>query len=127
MDFTQNESQRELAALSRRILTERLTPHRLAPERLAADGWRPRPTGRFDPALWADLADAGVLAAALPEALGGAGLGLLEQCSVLTEIGRAVAPRPLPGLDRARRQRTRPVRHRGTSSTGGRRRPAAAS
>src|SRR5262249_26172696 len=37
---------------------------------------------------------AGILAAALPESLGGAGLGLLEQCSVLAEIGRAVAPVP---------------------------------
>jgi 3-oxocholest-4-en-26-oyl-CoA dehydrogenase beta subunit len=86
MDFTQNENQRELAALTRRILTERLTP-----DRLAAAGSGP---DRFDPALWADLADAGILAAALPEALAGAGLGLLEQCSVLTEIGRTVAPVP---------------------------------
>ena len=43
---------------------------------------------------WADLAAAGVLAAGLPEALGGAGLGLLEHCSVLAEIGRAVADVP---------------------------------
>ena len=35
-----------------------------------------------------------MLAAALPESLGGAGLGLLEQCSVLTELGRTVAPVP---------------------------------
>jgi 3-oxocholest-4-en-26-oyl-CoA dehydrogenase beta subunit len=86
MDFTHNESQRELAALSRRILTGRLTPERLAGAE--ADG------DRFDPALWADLARAGILAAALPESLGGAGLGLLEQCSVLIEIGRTVAPVP---------------------------------
>ena len=43
---------------------------------------------------WADLAAAGVLAAGLPEALGGAGLGLLEHCSVLAEIGRAVSDVP---------------------------------
>ena len=35
-----------------------------------------------------------MLAAGLPESLGGAGLGFLEQCSVLTEIGRAVSPVP---------------------------------
>ena len=35
-----------------------------------------------------------MLAAGLPESLGGAGLGLLEQCSVLTELGRAVSPAP---------------------------------
>jgi len=84
MDFTQNEGERDLAALSRSILAGRLTPERL--RAAEADG--------FDPALWADLASAGVLAAALPEPLGGAGLGLLAQCAVLTEIGRAVAPVP---------------------------------
>jgi len=84
MDFTQNEGESDLAALSRSILTGRLTPERL--RAAEADG--------FDPALWADLASAGVLAAALPEPLGGAGLGLLAQCAVLTEIGRAVAPVP---------------------------------
>jgi 3-oxocholest-4-en-26-oyl-CoA dehydrogenase beta subunit len=86
MDFLHNDSQRELAALSREILTDRLTPERLRAVEAGGD--------RFDPGLWADLARAGVLAAALPESLGGAGLGLLEQCSVLAEIGRAVAPVP---------------------------------
>jgi len=86
VNFTQNESQRELASLSRRILTDRLTPERLAGAEAGGD--------RFDPALWASLAGAGILAAGLPESVGGAGLGLLEQCSVLTELGRAVAPVP---------------------------------
>jgi acyl-CoA dehydrogenase len=86
VNFTQNESQRELSLLSRRILTDRLTPERLAAAEAAGD--------RFDPALWASLAGAGILAAGLPESVGGAGLGLLEQCSVLTELGRAVAPVP---------------------------------
>jgi 3-oxocholest-4-en-26-oyl-CoA dehydrogenase beta subunit len=86
VNFTQNESQRELALLSRRILTDRLTPERLAAAEAGGD--------RFDPALWASLAGAGVLSAGLPESLGGAGLGLLEQCSVLAELGRAVAPVP---------------------------------
>jgi len=85
VNFTQNESQRELAALTRTILGE-LTPERLAGADAGGD--------RFDPALWASLAGAGVLAAGLPESVGGAGLGLLEQCSVLTELGRAVAPVP---------------------------------
>jgi alkylation response protein AidB-like acyl-CoA dehydrogenase len=86
VNFTQNESQRELSLLSRRILTDRLTPERLAAAEAAGD--------RFDPELWASLAGAGILAAGLPESMGGAGLGLLEQCSVLTELGRAVAPVP---------------------------------
>jgi 3-oxocholest-4-en-26-oyl-CoA dehydrogenase beta subunit len=86
MDFTQNEDQRELAALTRKILADRVTQERLREVEAGGD--------RFDPALWADLASSGVLAAALPQAAGGAGLGLLEQCAILTEIGRAVAPAP---------------------------------
>ena len=86
MDFSLNESQRELAALCRRIVADKATPRRQAEVEAAGD--------RFDPVLWADLADAGILAAALPESLDGAGLGLLEQCSVLEELGRAVAPVP---------------------------------
>jgi 3-oxocholest-4-en-26-oyl-CoA dehydrogenase beta subunit len=69
MDFTFSEAQDELAGLTRKILAERDTP-------------------------WADLAAAGVLAAGLPETLGGAGLGLLEHCSVLVELGRAVCDVP---------------------------------
>jgi alkylation response protein AidB-like acyl-CoA dehydrogenase len=77
MDFALSEAQTELAGLARKILAERDAPDR----------------------QWAELASAGVLAAALPEELGGAGLGLLEQCSVLTEIGRAVSAVPyLPSV-----------------------------
>src|SRR5215470_3976232 len=86
MDFSHNENQRELAALCRTILADKATPERISKVEAGGD--------RFDPGLWADLAGAGVLAAALPESQGGAGLGLLEQCSVLAEIGRAVAPVP---------------------------------
>jgi len=86
MDFTLTPAQDELGALARQILTERVTPELLR----ALDG----SASRFDPALWAELAKAGVLAAALPEGAGGDGLGLLEQCSVLIEIGRTVAPAP---------------------------------
>ena len=86
MDFTESENQAEIAALSRKIFTERTVASRLKSVESGPN--------RFDPALWADLAGAGILAAALPESLGGAGLGLLEQCSVLIEAGAAVAPVP---------------------------------
>jgi 3-oxocholest-4-en-26-oyl-CoA dehydrogenase beta subunit len=72
MDFSLGEAQAELAGLARKILVERDTAER----------------------QWADLAAAGVLAAGLPEPLGGAGLGFLEECSVLAEIGRAVSQVP---------------------------------
>jgi 3-oxocholest-4-en-26-oyl-CoA dehydrogenase beta subunit len=82
MDFSLSETQTELAGLARKILAER---DGTGPDAVEA-GQRDR--------QWADLAAAGVLAAALPDALGGAGVGLLEQCSVLTELGRAVSPAP---------------------------------
>jgi acyl-CoA dehydrogenase len=86
MDFFPNEAQQELSALTRQIVTDRVTEDRLRTVEAGGD--------RFDPVLWAGLASAGILASGLPESLGGAGLGLLEQCAVLAELGRAVAPAP---------------------------------
>ncbi|MFI6042570.1 acyl-CoA dehydrogenase family protein [Nocardia sp. NPDC051321] len=80
MDFTFTEAQDDLSGLTRDLLadwTGKNTP----------DG-----TG-FDRSLWSSLARAGLLEAALPAPIGG-GFGLLEQCSVLIEIGRTVAPTP---------------------------------
>lgn len=74
MDFSLSDEARDLAALTRD---------------LAASG---RP-------LWPALAEAGVLAAALPERAGGEGYGLIEQCAILIELGRAAADVPyLPSI-----------------------------
>ena len=86
MDFSRNTPQRELSELVRRILADKATPERLS--ELEHDGVE------FDTELWKALAGAGVLAAAAPRVVGGDGLGLAEQCSVLAELGRAVAPVP---------------------------------
>jgi alkylation response protein AidB-like acyl-CoA dehydrogenase len=86
MDFASGTAEMELAALARRILADHATPDRLRAVEAGGD--------RFDRTLWTRLADAGVLSAALPEAVGGAGLDLLAQCAVLVELGRAVAPVP---------------------------------
>jgi 3-oxocholest-4-en-26-oyl-CoA dehydrogenase beta subunit len=86
MDFTLTTGQDDLAGLTRQILADQVTPERL---REFDDS-----DTRFDRALWAELARAGVQAAALPESVGGSGLGFLEQCSVLIEIGRTIAPVP---------------------------------
>jgi 3-oxocholest-4-en-26-oyl-CoA dehydrogenase beta subunit len=86
MDFTRTTGQDDLAGLTRQILADHVTSERL---RECDDS-----DTRFDRALWAELARAGVLAAALPEPVGGSGLGFLEQCSVLIEIGRTIAPVP---------------------------------
>lgn len=86
MDFALTEAQDDLAGLTRRILADHATNTRLREIESGPD--------RFDRALWTDLANADVLSAALPESAGGGGFGLLEQCSVLVEVGRAVAPVP---------------------------------
>jgi hypothetical protein len=80
MDFSPTEAQADLAALTGRILADQVTPTRLCELEDGPD--------RFDPKLWAALAEAGVLSAALPESVGGSGFGLLEQCATLVEIGR---------------------------------------
>jgi alkylation response protein AidB-like acyl-CoA dehydrogenase len=90
MDFTPTPAQLALADLTGQILRDRVGPDQL--RRLEAE----RRSGghRFDPQLWDVLAETGVLAAALPKAAGGEGAGLLEMCSVLIELGRALAPVP---------------------------------
>ncbi|MDP9182380.1 MAG: acyl-CoA dehydrogenase family protein, partial [Actinomycetota bacterium] len=50
---------------------------------------------RVDEELWRELAGAGLLGIAVPEALGGAGLGLVELCLLLKQQGKFVAPVPL--------------------------------
>lgn len=84
MDFSLTEAQTDLSALTRRILADQVT----------AESLGPHGSGGFDAPLWTTLARSGVLDAALPATVGGGGFGLLEQCSVLIEIGRAVAPVP---------------------------------
>lgn len=86
MNFETSETQQELAGLTARIVTDQLSPERF--RAVEAESLR------FDRTLWRALADAGVLAAALPETIGGGGLDFLEQCSVLIELGRSVAPVP---------------------------------
>jgi acyl-CoA dehydrogenase len=90
MDFVLTEAQQELAALTRQVVTGQAGR---AAARADAGPAAAGPAG-LDAGLWAGLAQAGVLAAALPGSLGGAGAGLLEQCSVLAELGRAVAAAP---------------------------------
>lgn len=77
MDFTPSEAGTDLAALTKAILA----------------GSVGQQADRIDRGLWAELAKAGVLEAALPSGVGG-GFGLLEQCAVLVELGRAVAAVP---------------------------------
>jgi alkylation response protein AidB-like acyl-CoA dehydrogenase len=84
MDFSLTPEQNDAARLARRLLTDRCTQARL--REVEATGTR------FDADLWQELGAAGLLGLHLPESAGGAGLGLLELCSVAIETGRAVAP-----------------------------------
>jgi acyl-CoA dehydrogenase len=86
MDFSLTEEQQELSELARRILTDRMTLAHLK-ERDNSEDW-------YDDATWRELAKANILGIAIPEAHGGLGLGLLDLCLVLREVGRTVAPLP---------------------------------
>lgn len=81
MDFTLTEAQHDLAGLAGRILGDHAAQHDAEPSGL-------------DRPLWTSLARAGLLDAALPSSVGGGGFGLLEQCSILAEIGRTLTPAP---------------------------------
>ena len=87
MDYSFTPEQDEAAQLAARILGDHATPERLQAVERAGE--------RFDPDLWRALGEAGLLGLALPEEHDGAGLGLVELCRVLVEVGRVVAPVPL--------------------------------
>ncbi|MGW4353616.1 acyl-CoA dehydrogenase family protein [Nocardia sp. NPDC004582] len=93
MDFTLTEAQQDLARLTAEVTGKLVTADRLREldKNTDADGNR---TVRFDAGLWDSLAETGVLAAALPESVGGSDFGVLEQTAILREIGKSVAPVP---------------------------------
>lgn len=87
MDFTFSTEADDAAALAATILKDHTTTARLVEVEAAGN--------RFDPLLWKALGDAGLLTLTTPESHDGAGLGFLELCRVLVEVGRTVAPVPL--------------------------------
>src|SRR5438132_6331515 len=87
MDFSFSEEQRALADLTAQILTDRATLERLKAIETSEE--------RYDRELWAELAKAGLLGAALPESAGGSGGGFVEACLLLVEQGRRVPLLPL--------------------------------
>jgi len=94
VDFARSEEQDEIAGLTARILTDMVTVDRL--RAVEGDGSEGSAHGdRFDREVWSALADAGLLGVGLPAELGGSGLGLIEQCLVLEQVGRTVAPVPV--------------------------------
>lgn len=85
LDFS--EEQNQLREQVRRFLEDRCPP---AAVRKVLEG-----DTDYDAALYAGLAELGVLGAAIPEAYGGIGLGHLELCVVAEELGRVLAPVPV--------------------------------
>jgi 3-oxo-4-pregnene-20-carboxyl-CoA dehydrogenase alpha subunit len=84
MDFTLDETQQAVARLAAEVLDRARPP-------------QPRHAGAaegFDSAQWKELGQAGLLSLALPDWLGGDGLGVLETALVLTEAGRRAASLP---------------------------------
>jgi alkylation response protein AidB-like acyl-CoA dehydrogenase len=87
MDFALGEELQAVRDLAREIFTDRATPQRARAVETSQS--------RIDEQLWAELANAGLVGVAVPEADGGAGLGLGGLCVLLEEQGRVVAPVPL--------------------------------
>jgi 3-oxo-4-pregnene-20-carboxyl-CoA dehydrogenase alpha subunit len=88
VDFTLEETQQEVARLAAEVLGQERSQ--------AGAPARPRDPGgdRYDPALWKELGQAGLLSLALPAWLGGDGLGVLDVAVLLTEVGRRAAAVP---------------------------------
>jgi acyl-CoA dehydrogenase len=86
MDFALTEEQTELAGLAARILEDRMNLQHLK-ARDRSEDW-------YDLDTWREFAKANLLGIALPESAGGLGLGFVDICMVLREIGRKVAPLP---------------------------------
>ncbi len=86
MDFSFTEEQVATRDLAQQILDDRVTHERL--KELEAGG------ESFDRDTWAELAKAGLLGIALPETVGGSGLGFVALSLLLEQVGRTVAPVP---------------------------------
>ncbi len=86
MDFAFTEDQNSIRDLVKQLLTDIVTDESL--KALAKEGtW-------FHERAWRQLAESEMLGLAIPEAYGGAGMGLTELCLLLQQVGRTVAPIP---------------------------------
>jgi len=87
VDFTLNDDQQALVGLAQQILGKEVTQERL--DRLdEAATW-------YDEDLWKQLAEAGIVGAALKEDVGGGGLGFAAVALLCEQIGAHVAQVPL--------------------------------
>src|SRR5262249_11696981 len=87
MDLSYSRDQESLRTLARQVLTGHAPPRGVAEVEASEE--------RIDRTLWAALAAAGLLGVSVPEEHGGSGLGTVELCILLEEVGRSVAPVPV--------------------------------
>src|ERR671923_2378187 len=85
MDFGFSDEQQAIKETAREMLTKRSPMEKV---REAAE------TRAYDDALWAEIRSLGWPGIALPEALGGQGLGMVELVILCEELGYACAPSP---------------------------------
>ncbi|MBK8103664.1 MAG: acyl-CoA/acyl-ACP dehydrogenase [Cellvibrionales bacterium] len=92
MNFGLTDEQKDIQNLANEILGNEVTPDELH----QYDMWAKE---RYNSALWAQLADAGLLGIAVPADNGGMGFGFAELALFLEECGRVLAPVPaVPSL-----------------------------
>jgi 3-oxocholest-4-en-26-oyl-CoA dehydrogenase beta subunit len=87
MDFSFTDEQEAVRELAARIFTDLATHDRLREVEDSDD--------RLDHKLWSELASAGLLGIALPESVGGSGLGFVAAAIVAEEAGRSAAAVPV--------------------------------
>jgi alkylation response protein AidB-like acyl-CoA dehydrogenase len=88
MRFDLSDDQREIQRTARELLGERASWERV---RAAAEA------GAYDEGLWRELAELGWAGIAVREEHGGQGLGMVDLCVLLEELGAVCAPVPLLG------------------------------
>ncbi len=89
MDFSFSEEQEAVRELADRIFGDLATHERLREIESDPDG------DHFDRKLWSELAAAGLIGIALPEEVGGAGLGFVETGLLVEATGRTAAYVPV--------------------------------
>jgi alkylation response protein AidB-like acyl-CoA dehydrogenase len=88
MRFDLSEDQQEIQRTARSLLAERASFERV---RAAAEA------ASYDEALWRELCELGWAGIAVGEEHGGQGMGVVDLCVLLEELGAACAPVPLLG------------------------------
>jgi alkylation response protein AidB-like acyl-CoA dehydrogenase len=86
VDFTLDETQQAVADLAATVLRHDVDHGRVEQALASAGG--------YDETLWKAMAQAGLLALAVPESCGGDGFGPVEVHAVLAEVGRQTLPTP---------------------------------